>query len=638
MDKQARIEYLATQILYLNERHFLDDVSEVSDEEYDMMYAELKALDPDNEVFNEVGASTEDIPEEVKVKHDRPMGSLAKALSVQEVLAWAKQFRGMRILISPKMDGCAISLHYVDGQLVLAATRGDGLVGENVTANALQIDDIPNTIKNFSGEIRGEVYMTWESFSRLVAKAEEEGKKKPVNPRNSAAGSLRQFNHPEITRERGLNFVAYDVFYDKAPFVCARDKKSFVEMLDTPFVNFVEFNAETFEALTFDAAGKRPGLPYCIDGLVLMLDECKDLESLGTIGNSHCPRGAIAFKFPPAEAVAPVNDITWQVGRTGRITPVAELEPTFIDGSTVSRATLHNYANVLTLQLAIGDTVRFCKSGDIIPYIKKVEQRGDDRRGINYPSRCPSCGADTECGDVDVVCVNPACPAQLDAKILHWLRRLDVKGVGSANIAKLRSAGLLNSLSDLYRLDAAGIKELTGGEKSAQKIIEAVAAVKDVPLWTFLAGLGIPECGRTTSKVLAKKYKTLASVLAAAKDELVELDGVGELTAGYIVNGLQKMTGVIGELQGFVNVQDEVEKEGSLKGVSICITGTISMGKKVAHKMIEDAGGEAWTSVKQGLTYLVTDNPNSTSSKMKKAQKLGVQIIDETKMLELLNG
>lgn len=636
MENEARIEYLAGQILYLNERHFLEDKSEVSDEEYDMMYAELKRLDPDNEVFNEVGARMDDVPDEVKVKHDRPMGSLAKALTVDEALAWAKQFPNTRILISRKMDGCAISVKYKDGAMVLAATRGDGLVGENVTENAKQIDDIPNTIPNFSGEIRGEVYMTWESFNKLVELCEETGKKKPVNPRNCASGSLRQFKHPEITKERGLSFVAYNIINEITEYETEPEKAAAADILGVPYIKFMEFSAEAFDKLTQDAADKRPDLPYCIDGLVLTIDDCGMIESLGMIGNSHCPKGAIAFKFPPVEAEARVNDITWQVGRTGKITPVAELEPTYVDGSTVSRATLHNHANIITLGLAIGDDVRFCKSGDIIPYIKEVANHaGSD--DINYPAQCPSCGADTEHDDVNAVCINPVCPAQLDAKLLHWLRRLDVKGVGSANIAKFRNAGLLNSLSDLYRLDAESIEEITGGEKSAKKIIDAIAAVKDIPLWVFLSGLGIPELGRTTSKMVAKKYRTLFNVLAATKSELVELDGIGDITASHIVDGLQKMTGVIGELQGFVNVLDEVEKEGALKGVSVCITGKISMGKKAAHKMIEDAGGEAWTSVKKGLTYLVTDNPNGTSSKMKKAAKLGVEVIDEEKMMELIS-
>jgi len=636
MNNEARIEYLATQILYLNERHFLEDVSEISDEEYDMMYAELKQLDPENDVFNEVGASTEDIPDEIKVKHEIPMGSLAKALTVDAVLEWAKQFPNARILISRKMDGCAVSLKYDKGTLVLAATRGDGEVGENVTVNARQIDDIPETIENFTGEIRGEVYMTWATFKRLVAEAEESGKKPPVNPRNAAAGSLRQFKHPEVTAERGLSFVAYEIITDDG-FETEIMKGALADTLGIPYVKFMEFTAGTFDALTKDASEKRSGLPYGIDGLVLTLDDIDRITELGMIGNSFCPHGKIAFKFPPAEATAVVNDITWQVGRTGKITPVAELEPTYVDGSTVSRATLHNHANILTLDLMIGDTVRFCKSGDIIPYIMRVEIPGKDRHGINYPIGCPSCQAITERDDVNVICTNPACSAQLDAKILHWLRRLDVKGVGSANIAKFRSAGLLSSLSDLYRIDVESIKDITGGEKSAEKIIQAIAAVKEVPLWTFLAGLGIPELGRTTSKMVAKEYKTLADVLTATKSELVALDGIGDITASHIVDGLQKMTGVIGELQGFVNVFDEVEKEGSLKGSSFCITGSISMGKKAAHKMIEDAGGEAWTSVKNGLTYLVTDNPNGTSSKMKKAAKLGVEVIDEVKMLELIN-
>ena len=636
--KQARIEQLATEIRYHNEKFFLDDAPEISDDEFDMMMVELKNLDPENDVFAEVGARMDDIDDNVKVKHTHPMGSLSKAHSVNEVVAWAKQFVEEEILISRKMDGLAVTLHYENSQLVLAATRGDGNIGEDVTENARYIDDIHEELDGFSGEVRGEVYMSKETFNRLVEEAKANGGRIFANPRNAAAGSLRQFKHPEITGQRGLSFVAYDIVSNEHDFETQKDKAGLAELLGIDYVKFVEYHESRFETIAKDAGDRRRELPYCIDGLVLTVNSLKTIEREGMVGNSLCPRAKIAFKFPAEEAKAKVVDIEWQVGRTGKITPVAILEPTYVDGSTVSRATLHNHANIVTLDLGIDDVVRFCKSGDIIPYIMKVEERAEERRGCNYPIDCPSCGVPTERDEVNAVCLNPTCPAQLEAKILHWLRRVDVKGIGARNIAAFREAGLLHSQSDLYRLDVDSIKEITGGEKSAQKIIDAVKSVKEVPLWMFLAGLGIPALGRTTSKVVAKQYKILFNVLTATTSDLMELEGIGEITASHIVSGLRKMTGIIAELQGFVKVLDEVEKEGCLKGSSFCITGSISMGKNTAHKMIENAGGEAWTSVKKGLTYLVTDDPNSTSAKMKKAVSLGVQIIDETKMVELING
>jgi DNA ligase (NAD+) len=394
---------------------------------------------------------------------------------------------------------------------------------------------------------------------------------------------------------------------------------------------------EEFEALALEWEAKRPTLDFEIDGLVVSLDSIEAQEEAGW--NGKRPNGKIAFKFRPEQKTATVLDIDWQVGRTGRLTPMARIEPTLLAGSTIRNITLHNAANIGTLDVAIGDEVLIEKAGDIIPQVVRVVNRPATRNPSVFVATCPSCGGEVFMDDqrVSLWCGNVSCPAQLERRVLHWIKTLNILGVGTGIVSELCRQGFVKDVPDLYYLTEDQLIAATGGKSSAQKAQTAILEKSELPLAVFLDGLGIDGLGTSSSKDVAKKFKTLQEVRNAFSSEFI-MPGIGDLTANKIVSGLKNLAPMIDRLAQTLEIQDVVILTGPLTGLSFVLTGAMSKGRKEIVKEIELAGGESKDSVAKGVTYLVQADPNSTSSKTEKAKKCGTKIIAEETLWQMIEG
>ena len=648
-DTNERIEELEQLVRYHADLYFNKSAPEITDAEFDALVDELKVLSPDSAALQEVGA----VPSYGrKLKHDRMMGSLDKVKTVDEVRKWAGQYpsltesldNGTLIGITPKMDGVACRLNYEQGRLVQAATRGNGEVGQDVTDNIRAMRSIPNQIvTGFTGEVRGEVYMPKSVFERINEALRAKREKPFKNPRNAASGSVT-CQDPQVTASRGLQFRSYDVFADEAEFATEQEKRAW--MVDNlPGIEPVELTIvpfDEFETYAVEWAEKRPALDFEIDGLVVALNDIATQEAAGW--NGRCPRGKVAYKFKPEQRTAVVRGVDWQVGRTGRLTPVCRIEPTYISGSTVSNLTLHNYARVKELDIGDGDEILFEKAGEIIPQVIRVMKRNSETAAwvdANVQG-CPSCGGVIKLdeNEVNLWCPNPACPAKLDRRILHWLKTLEVLGVGPETVIGLCEAGYIKDIPDLYFLSHADVKQVTGGERKAQNVIEAILGKNEIPLWQFICALGIENVGPATAKALAKNFKTLSCISSATISELTKTDGVGETVGEAILEGLGKLSDTIDHLKDAIDIVDVQEATGPLAGKTFCVTGSLPSGKKRNElvKEIEAAGGEFKSSVGKGLNFLVIADPNSNSSKAQKARKLGTECISEEQLVEMMRG
>lgn len=641
--KDSRIKELEEQILYHNHRyHELND-PEISDSEYDEMVAELKVLDPESYVLYEVGAA---VSHGNTVKHDRVMGSLEKVHSKEELKEWMAKFPpGTEFAVAPKIDGGAIKLEFDDCKLFRASTRGNGEIGKEVTDNAMMAKCIQNTVPfSHPMEIRGEIYMTKEVFKKLV----EEGADL-THERSAACGSIGT-KDPRDTRERDLSFFVYD--YDipdefKDEVKTEIDKMNFfTDNFNMDYVKLVPLRIDQVDQMIDVAERKRSDMPFRIDGLVISVNDLAQSKALGLKAERY-PQGKVAFKFPAERAVTKLIGIKWQVGRTGVITPVAELEPVSLDGSMVASPTLHNLSQIHKKGITIGCTVEIEKAGDIIPQVIRVVESPDGHEdgncfdyagSINYPMTCPSCDSKTVQDEegVNVWCTNPSCPAQLSRAIENWVTALDIKGIGPRVIEDLVDKGLVKSIPDLYAVSREDMIMVKGGDRAAGIVFEALESKKSIPLAIFLQGLGVNWLGRTFSKEIAKKFKTLDAVLEQSYEDYIAMEGIGESKARSFANGLSAAKPMIDVLRQIVNVESVVENDGPLKGVSVCITGSLTQPKKVYHDAVERLGGEAWTSVKTGLTYLV-QNEDKESSKSKKAKQLGIPIVSEYELKEMLD-
>lgn len=535
------------------------------------------------------------------------------------------------------VHNCASRLNYDDGKLVEAATRGDGKVGQDVTDNVRTIKSVPKSIgSGMTAEVRAEVIMPKSAFKRLVASGV-----KGANPRNLGTGSLMA-QDPRETASRDLSVLAYDVV--GAPrFETESEKRAWMVMNlpGVPLADMQVMDISDFEAVALEWEARRPGLDYEIDGLVVSLDSIEDQEEAGWDASQHHPYGKIAYKFKPEQQTATVLCIDWQVGRTGRLTPMARIEPTLLAGSTISNITLHNYARIRELEIKTGDKILIEKAGDIIPAVVRVVDRHDRAPGYEQPIEvCPSCGGVVSIDEkeINLWCTSPACPAQLERRILHWTKTLDVLGIGSGIVRELCRQGFVKDVPDLYYLTEEQLISTTGGKSSAQKAQKAILGKSEIPLAVFLDGLGIDGLGTTTSKDVSKAFKTLAGVMAATTAELTGMPNIGTLTARKIVDGLLVMTPMISRLTQVIDIIEVKESSGPLAGKSFVLTGAMSKGRKEIEAAIEAAGGENKGSVGRGVTYLVQSDPTSTSSKTEKALKVGTKIISEDALWKMIGG
>jgi DNA ligase (NAD+) len=653
MDKNAmakRVVELAELIQYHADLYYNKAKPEITDAEYDamvdelkVMVAELERIDKSNqaiakgkEALNNIGVTPS---YGKKVTHSRIMGSLAmvnKGDKFAQINDWYNRYSpaGVGVFVTPKIDGCAVRLNFVDGKLVEAATRGNGTVGQDVTDNVMAISSIPKFIgAGKTVEVRGEMIMPRSVFKQLM----ESGERAFANPRNGGTGSL-MVQDPKITARRGLELKVYDVIVNGKTFETEREKFAWMatELSGFDLASSKYLNIEEFSTLALEWEGKRPTLDYEIDGLVIAIDSIEAQEEAGWNGKD--PNGKLAFKFRPEQAVAKVLGIDLQVGRTGRLTPMARIQPTLLAGSTISNITLHNYANVNTLDVSVGDEILIEKAGDIIPQVVRVVNRQAGRPIFEFENKCPSCGGPITLDEkgVSLWCESVACPAQLVRRVLHWVKTLDIMGVGTGIVEGLCDQGFIKDVPDLYYLSMEQIQAVTGGNSSAKKAQTAILSKSDIPLAVFLDALGIDGLGTTSSKLVAKRYGTLGDVMHATIEELDDLPDIGLTTAKKIVEGIRTLTTMIDRLIKVLDIQDCVSKEGPLKGMSFVLTGAMSKPRKEIEVAIERAGGENKGSVGKGVTFLVQADANSTSNKTEKANKVGTKVISEDTLWKMI--
>ncbi len=670
-DVADRIDSLRALLAHHNHRYHTLDDPEISDAEYDALVRELRTLEADHPELAVPDSPTGQVGGAVSatfdpVTHRVPMMSLDNAMDVDELRAWADRVvKGLdgatpTFVCELKFDGLAISLRYEDGVFVQAATRGDGRVGEDVTANVATIDEIPHRLPDHAPavvEVRGEVYMTRSSFEQLNERARAAGEKAFVNPRNSAAGSLRQ-KDPAVTASRHLSFWSYQL----GEVIGGPRFTSHVAMLEYAASLGFPVNDQVRTFGTIDEVADhcryweqhRHDLDYEIDGVVTKLDDLAQRDRLGV--TSRAPRWAIAYKFPPEERTTTLLDVQVSVGRTGRATPFAVLDPVFVGGSTVAMATLHNQDQVALKDVRPGDTVVVRKAGDVIPEVvgPVLSLRPENSEPWEFPTHCPRCGNPLVRpeGEADTRCVAPDCPAQRDQKIAYWASRgaMDIEGLGEQMVEKLTAAGLVKDPADLYGLTVDDLVELERvGPTSARNLVEEIERSKQQPLPRLLTAFGVRHLGPAASAALADEFHTLDEIMAKSVEELAAVDGVGDVIADTVATWLAQDANraFIERLRSAgVNFGDPAAAEAAaaaraavpqtLEGRTVVVTGTLAgYGREEAAEAITLRGGKSPGSVSKKTTALVVgDSPGA--SKLTKAESLGVPIIDEASFEHLL--
>lgn len=643
-----------------NYRYFVLEDPQLSDSEYDALMRQLKMLEeahpdlvtPDSPTQT-VGAAPQ--ASFATITHPHPMMSLDNAFNavdieafdarVKRVLALAED-AGVEYLAELKIDGVSINLLYEHGVLRWAATRGNGQQGEDVTVNVLAVEGLPRRLVAAPEmlEVRGEIYLSKEAFEALNKARVEAGEAPFKNPRNATSGTLRQLD-ARVPAQRNLRLFAYAAADSRALGVTGQaavlDKLEQLGFAVNPKRERVGSVTEV-EALMRRWREERQQLPYEVDGVVIKVDDLALQEELGF--TSRAPRWAIAYKFPAEEAETTVREIRWQVGRTGKLTPVAELEPRMIEGTEVSRASLHNPELIRSLDVRLGDRVKVHKSGGIIPEITEVlkDQRTDGLEPFVAPSHCPACESELIEEGPNLRCVNAACPAQRLQRLIHYASRgaMDIEGLAKKTLEQLVDAGLVASIPDLYELTPEQLLPLEGfAELSARKLLEHIDASKTRPLENFIFALGLPHVGRRTAAHLANSFGRLDALLEASAARLAALHDIGERSAQAIHNALHQAATqyLLSELRE-KGVAPRAPQQGSstdaLRGLSFVLTGSLSEPREQIKARLESLGARVSSSVSGKTDYLVVGA--SPGSKLAKAEQLGVEIVDEASLEELL--
>ena len=657
-EARRRVNELRDLIRYHNYRYYVLADPEISDAEYDRLLRELKELEerfpelksPDSPTL-QVGAR----PLEATfrpVRHPTRMYSLDNAFSLEEVRAFEERVERalgrkgpFAYTVEHKVDGLSVNLYYEGGILVWGATRGDGEVGEEVTQNLLTIPTLPRRLKGVPDrlEVRGEVYMPVEAFLRLNEELEERGEKIFKNPRNAAAGSLRQ-KDPRITARRGLRatFYALGLGLEETGLRTQYALLLWLREKGFPVEHGYEraVGVEGVERIYREWLAKRRELPFEADGVVVKLDELALWRELGYTARS--PRFALAYKFPAEEKETRLLEVVFQVGRTGRVTPVGILEPVFLEGSEVSRVTLHNESYIEELDVRIGDFVLVHKAGGVIPEVLRVlkERRTGEEKPIRWPERCPECGHRLLKEGKVHRCPNPLCPAKRFEALRHYASRkaMDIQGLGEKLIERLLEKGLVKDVADLYRLkkeDLVGLERM--GEKSAQNLLRQIEESRHRGLERLLYALGLPGVGEVLARNLAAKFQTMDRLLEAGLEELLEVEEVGELTARAILETLKDpaFRDLVRRLKE-AGVEMEAKEKGgeALKGLTFVITGELSRPREEVKALLRRLGAKVTDSVSRKTSYLVVgENPGS---KLEKARALGVPTLTEEELFRLI--
>lgn len=662
----AEAERLRTEIRHHEYLYYVLDAPEITDAEYDRLMVRLREIEsqlpedvPEDSPTRRVGGKVS--PEFTEVRHLTPLLSLGNAFSEEELRAFDERVHNglpegskVEYVMEPKIDGLACSLIYEHGRLVRAATRGDGVVGENVTANVRTIRSIPLVLQAAEGQelpelldVRGEVYMPRHEFMRLNEERAEAGESEFANPRNAAAGSLRQLD-PQVTAKRALSFFAYYVGDG------AKEKHSESLAMLTGYGFKVSENYRVVgsidEALEYirEFNEKRVGLSYDTDGAVIKVNDVYQQRILGATGKD--PRWAIAFKYPPEQAETTMEDIVWRVGRTGVLTPTAVLTPVKLSGSTVSRATLHNVDFIKEKDIRIGDRVIINKAGEIIPEVLRVaaEKRTGKESPVQIPTVCPECGWQVERPDNEAAirCTNPHCPALGREGLIHFVSRdaMNIDGCGPSVINQLMDAGLVKDAADLYNLTKDDLVQLERmGEKSADNLLQALEASKQNEMDRLLFALGIRHVGAKVARLLAAEFGSMEKLLEAEPEQLAAIRDIGSKIAESVVTWLSVPANMdllerlaeAGLKMDFT--QQAADATNPFYGKTLVFTGTLpTLGRAEAKTMAQDAGAKVSGSVSKKTDYVVAGA--EAGSKLEKAQQLGVTVIDEARFLAMLQG
>lgn len=662
MDAKTRIEELKKTLEYHSNRYYNMDDPEISDYEYDSMMQELKKLEKEHPELVTPDSPTQRVGGTAKreagvlVRHNVPMLSLQDVFSKEEVYNFVnemkEQLEDPEFVVEYKIDGLSMALRYEDGVLKLAETRGDGInFGEDVTENAKVIPDVKKKLKDALPylEIRGEVYMKLKDFDAVNETQELLGRKPFANPRNCAAGTLRQLDS-RITKERKLSMFIFNVQEVRGRTFATHTegyeflKKQGIHVIDDYKV--CKTADEVWDAIT-RIGENRGNLGYDIDGAVVKLNRIADREKLGS--TSKVPRWAVAYKYPPEEKETKVLDIELSVGRTGRITPTAIFEPIRLCGTTVSRATLHNQDFIDDLDIGIGDTIVVYKSGEIIPKVKEVihAKRPEGTVRFEIPDVCPVCGAKTERekDTADIKCTSPNCPAQLERHIINFVGRdaMDIKGFGTVYIEELVRLGYLKDVADIYDLkdhrEELIEQGIIGKEKNTDKLLDAIETSKKNDAYKLLTGLGIPNVGKAAAKAILKYFKEFDALEAADMEKLQEVNDIGEVSADCIFRffGDEKNKVLLKRLREAGVNMAYIPEEGAderFAGQTFVITGTLpSMDRKEAAALIEKFGGKVAGSVSKKTAYVLAGE--NAGSKLTKANELGIKVISEEDILAM---
>jgi DNA ligase (NAD+) len=665
-DVEKKIEALRDKIRHHEYRYYVLDDPEISDAEFDQLMVQLKKLEAEHPTLITPDSPTQRVggkPREgvVKAAHSSPMLSLDNTYSVDELRNWERRVhelsgrKDVDYVCELKLDGMSLALLYENGRLVRGITRGDGTIGEDVTLNVRTVRSIPLSIPQeklkaagipADFEVRGEMLMPIAAFRKMNQQREEKGLSLFANPRNATAGTVRQLA-PSIVAQRRLDYFAYMLLKDGRTFF---DRQW--ETLNALSAAGFKVNPSRKLAKNFDEVwgfieqeeAKREKLPYEIDGIVVKVDRTALQEELGYTGKA--PRWAIAYKYAARAGITQIEGVLWQVGRTGKLTPVAMLKPVPIGGTTVSRATLHNPDEIERLGVKVDDWVEVERGGDVIPKVTRVVEDKDHPRGhklIHVPEKCPVCGTKvvrTE-GEVDYFCVNANCPAKLRETILHFASRgvMNIDGMGEALVNQLTDRGLVKNVADIYKLTKDDLLSLERmGEKSAQNVLDEIEDSKKLPLERVIYGLGIRFVGERTAQFLAEDLGSMDALMNASEEELQQVNEVGPRIAQSIVEFFRepKNRELVERLRkaGLTFAGIKKERGTKLAGKTFVLTGTLTLPRDQVKKKIEDAGGRVSVSVSKKTDYIVAGT--DAGSKLDKAREMGVSVIGEKDLDELL--